>query len=1017
MVIVKRFSGIMDTDSKEQDVLAPNHISARNARFFGGPNGLTLQNIKGNVIISNSSLPPGTNECVGSFYDQVGRRIIWFNYHNGGAHGIYQYSFQTGAVTQLFRCLVNSATDILNFSLDYPVHSAALVYRTSGDGDLLYWTDGLNRPRYLNLDTVSALSPFTSDMLNAAKNAPLAPPTSAYQNDATVNSNALRKKLFRFRYRWVYKNGEKSTWSPISKVPLPVNDDDTTVQNDPTQNNNIAVTMTAGGSDYQSIELAVQESLGQVWSDFALVDNFDRDEYAINPDASFVFDFYNDGAYPTVDVRESDLLFDFLPDKANTLELLNGNVLIYGGITDGYDPMAREDVDVEITATSINPPSDYGAAYKWNGNYRFGLVYYDDRGKSNGVVSFVADPVDTTDFSVATPGYAQSGSVTQINQINASINHTPPTWAEKYQWVRTPNLGASKFIYYTTSDYQVDGNFSYFSIQSLVVNKKENTGFIPGYEFSPGDRIRVVGRWDGANLIFVPYNVQLDLEILGIIERTMTSPAETGLFLKTVKPTTLPSLPFQSRMIVEIYTPAVKADDSAQVFYEFGECYDIYESGGQRFHRGQIQDQTAIQPATFQWTDGDVYYRQRTFYSSIFALFQIRGLIMDANYSDFFASAVNSNGRGWVIDENAKLEYNSVLSRWGGKYQSGTNINQINRFYPEDFDEADRSKGDIRRFKVRDRILRVFQDRGVGQYGVYARFIQNNSGEQELVTTNEIITTNNIQYYVGNYGVGGYPTNLGSAQIADYFIDVVTGRAIRLSGDGMTDLGLLYKGQFYLSQLATPYNKTLLRSDGSKAKIINFFNFFENECHFILQAGTVGGVTTENQNFSFNEGRNGFCSFYDFHPEWAMSASDITFSWKNGQLYRHDSDTRCNFYGLQYGVDATFVFNDNLAQKKTWQSITEISSNIFACPSIYTNSLSYGSQRQESTLVEAEFVKYENNPSASLKRDSNSIGGKVNGDFLKGNIITIKFQKLSASAEITLSELLVQYADSPLTTR
>ena len=32
----------------------------------------------------------------------------------------------------------------------------------------------------------------------------------------------------------------------------------------------------------------------------------------------------------------------------------------------------------------------------------------------------------------------------------------------------------------------------------------------------------------------------------------------------------------------------------------------------------------------------------------------------------------------------------------------------------------------------------MFQDRSVGQYGIYSRYIQNNEGETQLTTTNEI---------------------------------------------------------------------------------------------------------------------------------------------------------------------------------------------------------------------------------------------------------------------------------------
>lgn len=1241
MIEAKRFSGILNTDDKPENVVSTQHIDANNVRFYGGPNGMTLENIKGNYVIPNATLPDGTNVCIGSFFDSVNQRIIWFNYNSNGDNGIYKIDLKTDVISPIFICGTDSATDILNFDVDYPVHSASLIYRTIGDGDLLYWTDGYNRPKYLNIDTVSSLAPFTGDMITAAKNAPLIPPVCSYHDNLNVNSNNLRKKLFRFCYRWVYKNGEKSTFSPISSLPLPVNGYDQTLQNNPGYNNNISILMHSGGDDYKAIEVAGQININNTWSDFFLIDTLDRTEYGISPNSTYTYYFYNSSSYNSIDPEETDLYFSWLPNKANTLEALNGNVIIYGGITNGYNNLLRSEVDVTVTtgvapgqstnqpsisvttilgpggnpdgaslqftigsvivsgaiyhieftaeyryplaapptiinkninytttpsdtqnsivtnviAALYNPleplvytdngngvftvsilPSQYRrymynavvyvtntdsasaqSAWKWDYSGRLGLVYFDEFGKTNGVVSFVSDNVlDNTDFAFTTSKFTTLSSVPQIPFVSATINHTPPIWAKTYQWVRSNNL-PSNFLQYVTCQFSdpSDG-FLYFCIQNLLYQKNVDSGFVPSYEFTPGDRIRVMGSFLLGN--FTSYTDQLDFEIIGTVDNKFMSgpnPSTVGTWIKVVKPVSFPA--YTRMSFVELYTPRLTEKNNQTFFYEWGEEYAIYETGGNRYHRGQIQDQTATQPATFTWFNGNVYYRPRRFYTIVNNANSDVELMMEASYSDYFVSTVNSDGRVWVIDENAKEEYNPILVRWGGKYQSGTNINNLPIFRPNDFDEVDRSKGAIRRFKTRDRILRVFQDRGTGQYGVYARFIQNNNGQSELVTTNDIITTNNIQYYQGVYGVSGYPTNLVSTQHSDYFADVVTGRAIRLGGDGLTDLGLTYKGQFYLSQLVTPYNKTLITQSGTKSKVMGLFDYFNNQYHVILEGsgsngieflqenldttynlylwGTpfpgdvviidlqdnsshsdqvsytvqlgdtiddilnglvalvnnttyfqavysptsphasivvtsttleeyiVGNVTIEfapgysPKNFSFNDTRKGFCSFYDFHPEWAMGANDMIYTWKEGELWKHDDPTYCNFYGDQYNASATFVFNNNLIQKKSWNSINEVASGVWEVPSMYTNSYSYGTQVQQSNIVDAEFTLLEGNPSSAIKRDANSPGGKINGNFMKGNYLVAKFEKQNASDYITLSELSVRYTDSPLTAK
>ena len=89
---IKRLSGVMNLDDKESDVLQHQHINALNIRAYGGSNGLTIENIFGNTLITNALLPAGSNECLGGFYDGVKQRIIWGNWNSNSRHGIYQYS-------------------------------------------------------------------------------------------------------------------------------------------------------------------------------------------------------------------------------------------------------------------------------------------------------------------------------------------------------------------------------------------------------------------------------------------------------------------------------------------------------------------------------------------------------------------------------------------------------------------------------------------------------------------------------------------------------------------------------------------------------------------------------------------------------------------------------------------------------------------------------------------------------------------------------------------------------------
>lgn len=1244
MVERKRFSGTLNLDDRNDVIMPDQHVYAKNGRFLGTPQGLTFQNIPGNALINNSLLPAGTNEAIGSFFDSVRQRIIWFNYNSNGNNGIYQYSIKTSAVTSIFICGTDSAGDIFKFSPEYPIPSVQLVYRTEGDGDLLYWTDGNNRPRYLNIDKVQDNAPYIENMINAGKDAPLRALSVLYANDATITTNNLRKHLFRFSYRPVFNDLSKGTFATISKVPLPVDGFNSDNDNNPTINNTIVVSgvcayndqaLTLG--DISGVEVVAQECVGSTWSDFFLIKTIPRSEFT---GTSFSFRFVNDATYPTVSVEETDLYFSYVPDKANTLELLNGNVIIYGGITEGYPNLAKTDLEVylwsglgegleggsvgllqngnrqirgitggtfnnvtisiqfvfddgvmynvNISLTITSSPEgvatqlvndlnaeflslgisgtvsaalvgtgntfiitatvgafsdiavlstsgsdiDYpNSVLKWAAQYRWGLIYFDERGKTNGAISYVDFNTALNNFGYVSPDYISTslgylpmtGQPQMIPYMMASINHLPPYWAKRFQWVRTPNQTTSSYIELMTNDYQDPGDgFLYFCIQNLTYLKSKNTGFLPSYEFVAGDRVKVIAKYqvvsgEPRRIAYSPVN---DFEILGVVTRTMTSPASDGRFLKVKKPSGgMPT--YTANSFIEIYTPILRTSDEGQLYFEFGQTFELNqnEPGSQiMYHGGNITDQNATQPATFIFYEGDQYFKPRDFYMNVDDTTTTTMTVMDPSYSDYFASRVNSDGRGWVVDENARTTYNPVLVRWGQGYQQDTNINQLNIFYPESLDTYDLSKGSIQRMFAIDRILKIFQERGVGQVGIYAKFVQDNAGQQILTTTDQIITTNNINYYQGGWGVGSQPCTLVNSVLPSYFCDPVRGYQVRNSGDGNTPISELYKGQFYIRNLIMPFGSVYTRSDGYKARINGAYDYFDEQYLCTLQAGivdglyvsrkeyrgeqvrsflftfqgtpqpgdtiivnildglgqnvqftytvvqgdtmssvlnelitqiessgdyeasiqdiypepgilveqdvntgsinatvstTVSGASNSAYTFSFNEKRNAYCSFYDFFPEWITSAQDVIYSWVSGQLYSHNSGTYNNFYGTQFDLEIDLVFNQNLFERKTPLAITETCNTIMTVPLLYTDVMSFGSQRQESNLVEAEFQILEGKPSSAFKRDVWSRGGKINGGTLKSSYLYIKLRKQNASELVVLSEVDVKYIDSP----
>lgn len=183
----------------------------------------------------------------------------------------------------------------------------------------------------------------------------------------------------------------------------------------------------------------------------------------------------------------------------------------------------------------------------------------------------------------------------------------------------------------------------------------------------------------------------------------------------------------------------------------------------------------------------------------------------------------------------------------------------------------------------------------------------------------------------------------------------------------------------------------------------------------------AANIVSDAQTLTFSEKEGNhepsFESFISLKPEGMVTIGTLLCAFKDGNMWTHDSNTYNNFFGIQYDSYIVPVFNDNPLMGKTYESIDQRSNTIWDCPEIITQVNSYGTTPQISNLVAAEFQLLEGKYSASFKRDSNSRGGKINGDVLKGDFVSVKFRKQSASSLTTLNIVGVYWVESPLNKR
>ena len=337
MIINTPFSGKLNLDDAEYRVSNNDYIDALNITkdAQGAGQDKVVSNILGNALISYTA-PTGTNKVIGFYADKVRNRAYYFLWNSGGFNSIIYYDLNNQSITTLLKSKTDSNNvDILNFNPSYKVLSINIFYRDI-EGDILFFNDGYNPPKSLNVRNIYGLN-WKLEYLLVAKAPPVMPPQVVYENDTTITINNLRNKLFQFCYRYVYDNNEKSVWSSKSIVPLPQQPSTSLTDNTATNNARISVNFSTGGPDIKAIEISFRETTNGITSDWYLIKSFDKDSLVIADYDIYNFKFYNDSIYEQLDIIETTQLQDWVPQRANAGELANGNVLLYAGILEGYD--------------------------------------------------------------------------------------------------------------------------------------------------------------------------------------------------------------------------------------------------------------------------------------------------------------------------------------------------------------------------------------------------------------------------------------------------------------------------------------------------------------------------------------------------------------------------------------------------------------------------------------------------------------------------------------------------------
>lgn len=374
MDLVKTFvKGRMNKSLDERLLPDGEYINAMNVRV--GSTELSdigsLENTRGNVKIStilyNNSPLSGTATCIGAFQDGVNNTIYWFIHSpEDGVDMIVSMNVETGLL--VYHVV---STSVLNFSRQHLINGVNKVE------DLLFFTDGYNPPRKIN---VNRSYPSEPTLTESDISVIVAPPSEAPSIELLKingDENYIEDKFLSFAYRYKYVDGEYSAISQFSEIafePGFFNFDFKTFENSGMKNifNAVNVTFKTGGETVVAIDLLFKNSVSNIIN---VVERYDKSTLGITDNSDYTVQFSSKKILTTLPESESVRLFDNVPLLAKAQTVMS-NRLFYGNYKDGYDVIDSngKQIDVQINASLVSQELGYLEVPTTQGSSQYNIV-------------------------------------------------------------------------------------------------------------------------------------------------------------------------------------------------------------------------------------------------------------------------------------------------------------------------------------------------------------------------------------------------------------------------------------------------------------------------------------------------------------------------------------------------------------------------------------------------------------------------------------------------------------------
>jgi len=928
----------------------------------------TVESVGGTLLLSTPS-PSVSFIELGNEPDEVGNRILYFYYNlNTSEHKIEVYD-KTDNITYL-ALLSSQVEGGLNFSKDHPIHSCRI------ENGIAYWTEGYNPPRKLNIDAAIKMNNPSYSTSQAAYTNPLEksvitiirkpPALPLFCNKRTdgVTVNNVADFAGQFSWRYIYRDGEVSVLSEPSNF---VNYNSITDTYD-----TVAVVSSLDEhipQDVQQVDFCVRYGN---FGNFNVIKSFNKNIAAdlalinlhnngINP---LDITFLNDRIGIALDSAYSVKPYDSVPLLSEALET-GLSRLFLGNNTEGFaTPVLTSLAATAVTDTNHAPFQN--PVFKAAGVYNIGIVFRDFYKRVVGnvvTVDALKFQIDDKDYNVTTYTKAIAWTLS-----NAAATDEIPIEAYYYSIVVTQNLKTRFFIDAKAAAMKyaiknpTTGVITYTdTYASDAYGLAIDASYLPtegmGYQYQAGDVVKLYLS-ASATIYSLPVIAQDGSYIISKLEN-------------------LGSFATQPNIIFEVYTPY--KESATEPYYTFGETFSVTNAG-----TGGRQYST-ISGDIF----GDVYLFNRAYPSGSYVAEN-----MSPNPKHWSEWLGNWGEQNFVIYSKQVVKHTAV--RWSNVLREGTENNGLSTFDALDEKILPFDMGALRKLQQTSKV----QEQGnimlaIGEQqtaSLYLGEVQVVGASQNafLASSPNVIGTVNV--LKGDFGTT-MPTSVTEYRGTVLWYDINNGRWIQYASNGLFPISSYKMTRFwkqwsiqFLSMTAAqievfggrpfvfatvdPAHDELLISipqltfDPPKGYLptypTHYTPFIPSPPVFPFDILDFRGKTIV-YDLKYSRWRGSF----SFAPEGFSVLQNQLYSFKSGQLYLHNQQNQCNYYGVQYNPRVMYVPNIEPTMPKSYNAIG-VRSNIVPLFTVLYNLYPY---QQLTDLLDYDYRDIEGIWYATFRRN------------------------------------------------